>query len=70
MNEICPKLDKIRNNVICSKWVNRSTSKFIFQDRSLVKTIVDTLSIKRVPDIEIIQEIERQTGNSITRLGL
>lgn len=36
----------------------------------MVKTIVATLSIKRVPDTEIVQEIERQTNNTITRSGL
>ena len=36
----------------------------------MVKTIVATLSIKRVPDTEIFQEIERQTNNTITRSGL
>jgi hypothetical protein len=39
-------------------------------DKALVKTIVATLSIKRVPDIEIMQEIERQTNQTITRSGL
>jgi hypothetical protein len=36
----------------------------------LIKTIFATLSIKRVPDTEIIQEIERQTNNTITGSGL
>ena len=35
----------------------------------MVKTIVATLSIKRVPDTEIVK-IERQTNNTITRSGL
>jgi hypothetical protein len=39
-------------------------------DKTLVKTIVSTLSIKRVPDIEIMQEIEGQTNQTITRSGL
>lgn len=58
------------HNFISPKWVIRNTSKFTLHDRTLVKTIVATLSIKRVPDTEIVQEIERQTNNTITRSGL
>ena len=40
--------------------------KFTNAERSLVKTIIATLSIKRIPESEIIKEIERQTDRTIT----
>jgi hypothetical protein len=40
--------------------------KFTHEERSLVKSIVASLSIKRIPESEIIKEIERQTNKSIT----
>jgi hypothetical protein len=40
--------------------------KFSHEERSLVKSIVATLSIKRIPELEIIKEVERQTGKTIT----
>ena len=36
----------------------------------MIKSLVAKLSIKRIPDNEIIKEIERQTNNTITRSGL
>lgn len=44
----------------------RNVRKFTNAERSLVKTIVATLSIKRIPESEIIKEIERQTDRTIT----
>ena len=44
--------------------------EFTNEERTLVKSIVATLSIKRIPDPEIIKEIERQTKKTITRMGL
>ena len=58
------------HSFISPKWVSRNTSKFTLHDGTLLKTIVATLSIKRAPDTEIIQEIERQNNNTITRSGL
>jgi len=45
-------------------------SKFTSEERSLVKSIVATLSIKRIPESEIAKEIERQTNKTITRRSL
>ena len=41
--------------------------KFTFDERNKIKTIVATLTLKRVSDNEIIKEIEKQTGKIITR---
>lgn len=38
--------------------------------RNDVKSLVATLSIKRIPDNEIRQEIYRQTGKTLSRSGL
>jgi hypothetical protein len=40
--------------------------KFTHEERSLVKSIVATLSIKRIPESGILKEIERQTNKTIT----
>ena len=45
-------------------------AKFTSAERSLAKSILATLSIKKIPDAEIIQEIERQTKKSIGRRSL
>jgi hypothetical protein len=42
-------------------------SKFTNEERSLVKTIVATLLIKRIPESQIIEEVHRQTNKSITK---
>jgi hypothetical protein len=54
-------------NLILSRWINRSVSKFTNGERTLIKSIVATLSIKKIPDSEIIKEIYQQTGKTITR---
>ena len=41
--------------------------KFTKGERTLIKSIVATLSIKKIPDSEIIKEIYRQTNKTITR---
>ena len=41
--------------------------KFTPAERPIVKSIVATLTIKRIPDSEIINEIERQTHKKISR---
>ena len=41
--------------------------KFPCDDRALVKNIVANLSITKASDNDIINEIQRQTGKSITR---
>ncbi len=44
--------------------------KFTPAERPLVKSIVATLSIKRIPDSEIISEIEKQTHKKISRQSI
>ncbi len=45
-------------------------SKFTYAEKALVKTIVASITIKRIPDSEIINEIYRQTNKIITKTGL
>lgn len=45
-------------------------SKFTNAERQSVKTLVASLLLKRIPDIEIIEQIQNQTGKSITRQSL
>src|SRR5262245_12397643 len=45
-------------------------AEFTSEERPIVKNIVATLSLKRIPDNEIIKEIEKQTGKTITRQAL
>jgi hypothetical protein len=42
-------------------------AKFTNGERTLIKNIVATLSIKKIPDSEIIKEIYQQTYKTITR---
>ena len=44
--------------------------KFNAQERSLIQTIVATLSIKRLSDAEIIQEISDKTNKTVTKQTL
>jgi uncharacterized membrane protein YgaE (UPF0421/DUF939 family) len=44
--------------------------KFTNEERSRVKSIVATLSIKRIPDPEIIKEVYQQTHKTISRVTL
>ena len=41
-------------------------SKFTYAERELIKSIVASLSIKRIPEYEIISEIQRQTDKTIS----
>jgi hypothetical protein len=45
-------------------------AKFTSEERPIVKNMVATLSLKRIPDNEIIKEIEKQTNKIITRQSL
>jgi hypothetical protein len=45
-------------------------SKYTAAERTLVKSVVASLSIKRVPDPEIITEIYTQTNKTLSRSGL
>jgi outer membrane protein assembly factor BamA len=42
-------------------------SKFTSGERTLIKSIVATLSIKKIPESEIIKEVYEQTKKTITR---
>jgi hypothetical protein len=44
--------------------------KFTFAERTLIKSIVACLSIKRIPETEIINEIFRQTNKTISSVAL
>jgi hypothetical protein len=44
--------------------------KFTNEERALVKSIVATLSIKRIPDPEIIKEVYEQTNKTVSRITL
>src|SRR6476619_5438207 len=44
--------------------------KFSSAERTLVKSIVATLLIRRIPEKEIIDEIYRQTNKTLTKAGL
>jgi uncharacterized protein YpbB len=45
-------------------------AKFTGPERTIAKSIVATLSIKRIPDHEIIKEIYDRTNKTITRMSL
>ena len=45
-------------------------AKFTFEERTIVKSIIANLSLKRISDDEIIKEVERQTGKIISRQSL
>jgi hypothetical protein len=45
-------------------------SKFTIEERSLVKSLVATLTLKRMSDNEIIEEIEKLTNDRISRTSL
>lgn len=44
--------------------------KFTNEERMLIKNIVATLTIKRIPDPEIMEEIYQQTHKTISRISL
>ena len=41
--------------------------KFTYGERHIVKSLVATLTLKRLSDTEIIKEVERQTNNTMSR---
>jgi len=41
--------------------------KFTAPEREIIKTLVASLSLKRIPDLEILKEVERQTHKSISQ---
>ena len=43
--------------------------KFTSAERILVKSIIASLSIKRIPEQDIIDEVYRQTNKTITKSG-
>jgi len=44
--------------------------KFTFAERTLVKSIVACLTIKRIPETEIINEVFKQTNKTISSVAL
>lgn len=45
-------------------------SKFTYAQKALIKSIVATLTIERIPETEIVNEIYRQTNKTITKTSL
>ena len=45
-------------------------SKFTIAERRLIQDIVSTLTIKRIPDAEIIKQVYNQTNKTVTRQTL
>ena len=45
-------------------------SKYTAAEKALVKNVVATLSIKRIPDSEIVKEIFNQTNKTLSKSGL
>jgi hypothetical protein len=58
------------DNFIFTKCKDKSVAKFTNGERLAVKSIVANLSIKRLPDNEIIKAIYEQTNKMITRMEL
>ena len=44
--------------------------RFALAERNLIESIVASLSIKRIPDNEIVKEVHKQTGKTISRRTL
>jgi hypothetical protein len=44
--------------------------KFTYKERALVKSIVATLTIEKIPESQIIDEIYRQTNKRITKTAM
>jgi len=44
--------------------------KFTYAKKALVKSIVTNLTIKRIPESQIIKEVYKQTNKTITRQTL
>jgi hypothetical protein len=50
--------------------VTNNTSKYTVYERHSIKSLVAAMTLKRMSDNEIIEEIQRQTNETITRSGL
>lgn len=61
---------KKERKFIFLKGENRNVSKFTKNERATIKSIVATLSIKKIPEVEIINEIYRQTNKLVSRRSL
>jgi hypothetical protein len=62
--------DKKNRKFILTALHNKNVPKYTTAERELIKTIVSILTIKRIPDSDIKDEIQRQTGKSINRKSL
>lgn len=64
-------IEKIRKRkFIFSKCAIRSVPRFTLAEGNLIESIVASLSIKRIPDNEIIKEVHKQTDKTISRRTL
>ena len=61
---------RIELNFIFNECYIRSVPKFTSGERRTIEGIVGSLSIKRIPDFEIIKEVLKQTNHNITRQTL
>ena len=59
-------LTKFNRMFILLKAVYTSTSKFTRNQRDLIKNIIAMLSIKRIPEQEIIKAVFDQTNETIS----
>jgi hypothetical protein len=57
-------------NLILPQWQNTSAPKFTSGGRQNIEGIVGNLSLKRIPDSEIIKEVYKQTSHKISRQTL
>ena len=50
--------------------VTNNRSKYTVYERHSIESLVAAMTLKRIPDGEIIKEIEKQTNSTFTRFGL
>lgn len=55
---------------IFTNWQYRNVGKFNAEERALIKSTVAMLTIKRIPDNDIIKVIFEQTGKTISKQAL
>ena len=56
-------MTKVKTETVCIM----EGCKFTFEERSLVKSLVATLTLKRLSDTEVNKEVERETNNTMSR---
>ena len=55
---------------IATNGLHRSVPKYTAPERTLVRSIVANLSLKRIPDKDLTNEIFRQTNKTLSKSGL